>query len=36
MHSRVLRHSFQHDGRPDERFGVLVGMWNVGSLSGKG
>ena len=28
--------SLQHDRRPDERFGVLDGMWNLGSLSGKG
>ena len=29
-------HSLQYGGRPDERFGVWVGTWNLGSLSGKG
>ena len=28
--------SLQYDGRPYERFGVLIGTWNLGSLSGKG
>ena len=28
--------SLQYDGRPDGRFGLWVGTWNVGSLSGKG
>ena len=28
--------NLQYDGRPDERFGVRVGMWKLRSLSGKG
>ena len=26
----------QYDGRPDGRFGLWVGTWNLGSLSGNG
>ena len=29
------KQSLQYDGRPDERFGVWVWTWNLGSLSGK-
>ena len=29
-------YGWQYDGRPDGRLGVHVGMWNLGSLSGKG
>ena len=32
----MRRHSLQNDGRPDLRFGLRVGTWNLGSLSGKG
>ena len=32
----VYKHSLKHDGRPDGRFWLLVGTWNLGSLSGKG
>ena len=28
--------SLQYDGRPEERFGVCVGTWNLGSVRGKG
>ena len=35
-HSAVHKHSFQYNRRSDWRFGVLVGMWNINSLSGKG
>ena len=33
-----IRHlkGLQYDGRPDWRFGVQVGMWKIGILSGKG
>ena len=31
----ACKFSLQYDRRPDERFGVRVGMWNLGSLSGK-
>ena len=36
QHPGARRHSLQYGGRPDGRFGVRVGMWNVGSPSGKG
>ena len=35
-HHGARKFSLQYDGRPDERFGVLDGMWNLGSLSGNG
>ena len=30
------KHCLQNDGKPDERLGVRVGTWNVGSMSGRG
>lgn len=30
------KHCLHNDGKPDERFGVRVGTWNVGSMSGRG
>ena len=33
-HPVVCNFSIQYDGRPDERFGVQVGTWNLDSLSG--
>ena len=35
-HPGVHNYSLQCDGRPDGLFGVWVGTWNLGSLSGKG
>ena len=35
-HPGACKHSFLYDGRPDWRFGVQVGMWNLGRLSQKG
>ena len=35
LHSGVQKHGLQYDGRLDERFGVRVGTWNLGNLSGK-
>ena len=35
-HPGACKLSLQYDGRPDECFGVRVGMWNLGSLSGNG
>ena len=35
-HPGVCKFSLLYDGRPDESFGVWVGTWNIGSLSGKG
>ena len=35
-HSGACKFILQYDGRPDEHFGVRVGMWNLSSLSGKG
>ena len=35
-HPGAYKYSLQYDGRTDERFGVRVGTWNLGSLSGKG
>ena len=32
-HPGVCNPGLQYDGRPDGRFGVRVGTWNVGSLS---
>ena len=29
------KHCLQNDGKPDERFGVRVGTWNIGSMSGR-
>ena len=34
-HPGACKYSLQYDGRPDGRFGVRVGTWNLGSLSGK-
>ena len=36
QHPDVCKFSLQYDWRPDGRFDVWVGMWNLGSLSGKG
>ena len=36
LHPGACKFSLQCDGRPHERFGVRVGMWNLGILSGKG
>ena len=36
LHPGVCMHGFQYDGRPDGRFLMWVGTWNLGSLSGKG
>ena len=36
LHPGACRHSLQYDGRPDWCFGVRVGTWNLGNLSGKG
>jgi len=30
------KHCLQNDGKPDERFMVRVGTWNIGSMSGRG
>ena len=35
-HPGACQHSLQYDRRPDGRLGVRVGMWNLGSLSGRG
>ena len=35
-HAGACTFSLQYDGRPSGRFGVWVGTWNIGSLSGKG
>ena len=35
-HLGVCKHSSQYDRRPDTCLGVRVGMWNIGSLNGKG
>ena len=35
-HPGACKFTLQYDGRPDERLGVGVGTWNLGSLSGKG
>ena len=34
-HPVACKYSLQYDKRPDERVGVRVWTWNVGSLSGK-
>ena len=36
LHYGACKFSLQYDGRPDECFGVRVGMWNLRSLSGMG
>ena len=36
QHPGACRHSLQYDGRPNGRFGVQFGTWNIDSLSGKG
>ena len=30
------KHCLQNDRKPDERFGVGMGTWNIGSMSGRG
>ena len=30
------KHCLQNDGKPDEWLGARVGMWHVGSMSGRG
>ena len=30
------KHCLQNDGKPDQRFGVRMGTWNIGSMSGRG
>ena len=35
LHSEAFKHSLQYDKRPDGCFGVRVGMWNLGIMSGK-
>ena len=35
-HPGPRKHCLQNDGKPDERFGVRVGTWNIGSMSGRG
>ena len=35
-HPGTCKFCLQYDGRPDERIGVRVGIWNLSSLSGKG
>ena len=35
-HHGACKFSLQYDVRSDECFGVRVGAWNLGSLSGKG
>ena len=32
----LRKHCLQNGGKPDERFGVRVGTWNIGSMSGRG
>ena len=36
LHPGACKFSLKYDGRPDECLGEQVGMWNLGSLSGKG
>ena len=36
LHAGACRLSLQYDMRPDDRFGLQIGMWNLGSLNGKG
>ena len=36
LHPGAWKFSLQYDRRPDGRFGVWVGTWNLGSLRGKG
>ena len=36
LHPGACKYSLQYDGRPDGRFRVWVGTWNLGSLSGMG
>ena len=35
-HPGPRKHCLQNDGKPDERFGVRLGTWNIGSMSGRG
>ena len=35
-HHGAHKQSLQYDRRPDWHFGVQVGIWNMGSLNGKG
>ena len=30
------KHCLQNDGKPNDRLGVRLGTWNVGSMSGRG
>ena len=32
----LCKHCLQNDEKPDERLGVRVGTWNVGSMNGRG
>ena len=32
----MYKFSLQYERRPDGCFGILVGMWNLDSMSGKG
>ena len=34
-HPGACKFSLQYDGRPDERFGMLFGTWNLDNLSGR-
>ena len=36
LHAGACKHSLQHDGRPNGRLGVRVGLCNLGNLSRKG
>ena len=35
-HPVACKFSLQYEGWPDERYGVRVGTWSLGRLSGKG
>ena len=35
-HPGACKFTLQYDGSHDGRFGVQVGTWNLGSVSGKG
>ena len=35
QHPGACKFSLQYGGRPDERFDVWVGTWDLGSLSGR-
>ena len=36
LYPEVCIHNLQYDWRPDGHFLVLVGMWNLGSMSENG